>query len=120
MSDKARKPVQQEEQLAAPIANPSAAMMENGQRAFSRWLEGLLALSQEMTQFTQGRLQEDMAAWSTLMGCHDASEALDHQRRFAATASQQYADAIAKLSRMMVHLAQEGFAAVQRAPQPRS
>ena len=40
-------------------------LLEANGRAFARWFNGMNALSQEIAQFTQNRLQEDMAAWST-------------------------------------------------------
>jgi len=45
------------------------------------------ALSQEIAQFTQNRLQEDMAAWSTLASCNSPEDAFECQRRFAQQAT---------------------------------
>lgn len=97
-------------------ANPATALMAGGQRAFSQWFEAMVALSQEMAEFTQARMREDMTTWSALAACRDPGEALECQKRFAATASKQYADEFATLSRLMVNMAQTGFAAVDRRP----
>lgn len=85
-----------------------AALFDSNQHAFARWLAGMFALSQEITQFTQSRLQEDMAVWSTLATCSSPEQAVDCQRRFAAKMADQYSDEIAKLSRMMMSIAAEG------------
>src|SRR5215471_15391886 len=68
--------------------------------AFARWVEGMFALSREIAQFTQVRLQEDMAAWSTLATCRSPEQAMDCQHRFVAKMSDQYSAEIAKLSTM--------------------
>lgn len=97
-------------------AATSASLFEGNQQAFARWLHGMFALSQEITHFTQGRLQEDMAAWSALATCRSPEEAIDCQRRFAAKVTEQYADEIGKLSQMMVSIAAEGLTPPQQRP----
>jgi Phasin protein len=94
---------------ADPRAAIYATLFESNQHAFARWLSGMFALSQEITQFTQSRLQEDMAVWSTLATCSSPEQAVDCQRRFAAKMADQYSDEIAKLSRMMMSIAAEGL-----------
>jgi hypothetical protein len=97
-------------------AATSASLLEGNQHAFARWLQGMFALSQEITQFAQGRLQEDLAAWSALATCRSPEEAMDCQRRFAAKATEQYAEEIGKLSQMMVGMTAEGPAPPQQRP----
>jgi len=89
-------------------------LLEANQLAFARWLNGVNALSQEIAQFTQNRLQEDMAAWSTLASCNSPEDAFQCQQRFAQEATAGYAAEIAKLSQMMVSLAREGLESHQR------
>jgi phasin protein len=62
-------------------------LLEANQLAFARWLNGVNALSQEIAQFTQGRLQEDMAAWSTLASCSSPEAAFECQQRLAEKAT---------------------------------
>lgn len=123
MSDKTKTPQVQRIQAATPDGhgmewgtNPAAALMAGSQRAFTHWFEAMVALSQEMTEFTQTRMREDMTAWSALAACRDPGEALECQKRFAATASKQYADEFAALSRLLVNATQGGLAAVDRRP----
>jgi len=72
------------------------------------------ALSQEIAQFTQNRLQEDMAAWSTLASCNSPDDAFACQRRFAERATAGYAAEVTKLWQMMMSLANEGWESHQR------
>ena len=94
--------------ISSRAANNSF-LLEANQLAFARWLNGVNALSQEIAQFTQNRLQEDMAAWSTLASCISPETAFECQRRFAEKAIAGYADEVTKLSQMMVSLAREGL-----------
>ncbi len=89
-------------------------LLESNQRAFARWLNGVNALSQEIAQFTQSRLQEDMAAWSTLASCNGPEAAFECQRRFAENATAGYVAEVTKLSQMMMSLASDGLESRQR------
>jgi hypothetical protein len=74
-------------------------LVESNQRAFARWFQGMNALSQEIAQFTQSRLQEDMAAWSTLASCKSPADALECQQRFAEKATAGYVAEVANCRR---------------------
>jgi len=89
-------------------------LLEANQRAFAHWFHGMTVLSQEIAQFTQSRLQEDIAAWSMLASCTNPADVLDCQRRFAQKATAVYTEEVAKLSQMMMSLAQEGLESQQR------
>ena len=84
-------------------------LLETNQRAFARWFNGINGLSQEIAQFTQSRLQEDMAAWSALASCNNPQDAFECQRRFAEKATAGYLAEVTKLSAMMISLANEGL-----------
>jgi len=92
------------------------ALMEGNQQAFARWMRALIALYQEVAQFTQDRLQEDAAAWSALTACRSPDEAMECQRRFTAKAAEQYYDEIGKLSQLMMKTAGESFSSLQQRP----
>jgi len=109
MPDDPRSAAASSKPAADPRAPLYATLFESNQHAFARWLAGMFALSQEITQFTQSRLQEDMAVWSMLATCRSPEQAVDCQRRFAAKLADQYSDEIAKLSRMMMSIAAEGL-----------
>lgn len=81
------------------------ALMEGNQPAVARWMRAFVALAQEIPQFTQERLEEDVATWSALAACRTPGEALECQRRFAATATEQYYDQLTKLSQMTMRAA---------------
>src|SRR5262244_228103 len=90
-------------QLKEPEAqtkNFGAALIESNQEAVARWMETLLALTQEITSFTQHRLSEDIDIFFALAACRNPAQAIEHQQRFVAKASHEYTDEIAKLGRM--------------------
>lgn len=89
-------------------------LFATNQQAFARWLNGINGLSQEIAQFTQSRLQEDMAAWSALANCSNPQDAFECQRRFAEKATAGYLAEVTKLSAMMISLANEGLESRQR------
>ncbi len=97
----------------SPVPN-YAAFFGGGQQTFSRWMQGMFTLSQEITRFTQGRVQEDMAAWWALASCRTPEEAANCQQRFAAKAVEEYSEEITKLSQMMMTVATEGLSAARR------
>lgn len=93
-----------------------AALFTGGQQAFTGWTQGMFTLSQEIARFTQGRVQEDMAAWWELASCRSPEQAANCQQRFAAKAIEEYSEEITKLSQMMMKVATEGLSSVQQRP----
>lgn len=93
-----------------------AALLGGGPQAFTRWMQGMFTLSQEITRFTQGRVQEDLAAWWALASCRSPEEAASCQQRFAAKAIEEYSEELTKLSQLMVKVATEGLATAQQPP----
>jgi hypothetical protein len=80
-------------------------LLEANQRVLTRWFRGMAEISQEVVQFTQSRLQEEMAVWSSLAGCKKPEEVFQCQRQFAEKTASQYAEEIGKLSQMVMQLA---------------
>jgi hypothetical protein len=109
------KPAQSKEG-ALQVENWGVTLIEGNQKAVARWMETLLALTQEITSFTQHRLQEDMDTLFALAVCRKAAEALEHHQRFVAKASQEYTDEIAKLGRMVTSVGWEGISGVYQPP----
>jgi hypothetical protein len=90
--------------------------LEWNQLGFARWFHGITTLSDEVTQFIQRRLQDEMAGWSALASCRTPEEAFECQRRFAEKATAQYAEEVARLSQMMMRLATEGLGLFRHLP----
>jgi hypothetical protein len=97
-----------------------AAVLEANRVALDRWtkvgdsmLKGMFAVSQEMTQFSHSRLKEDARNCETLSQCHNPSEALSCQRRFAEAAAAEYLEEANKLTALMAKIASDGFASLQ-------
>jgi phasin family protein len=109
------------QQLPKAPANEWAAnyatLLESNQQAFAQWMQGTMALSQEITRFTQQRLGEDVSAWWSVATCRGPEEAVACQQRFAMQATEQYAEEMTRLSQMMVAAAAEGFALLRQRPQ---
>ncbi len=84
-------------------------LFEANQQAFARWINGITALSGEVTQFIQKRLQDDMAGWSALASCRTPEDAFECQRRLAEKATAHYAEEVTRLSQLMMRLATESL-----------
>jgi hypothetical protein len=83
-------------------------------------LQGALTISQEMAEFAQARLREDVEVCGKLAKCHDPNEAAECQREFVNKATAQYLEHANKLAALMTQLAGTGIASVQRAVTERS
>jgi hypothetical protein len=108
--------MQASKSLPESLAPGYAAFFSGGQHAFARWMQGLFTVSQEIARFTQGRMQEDMAAWWALASCRSPEEAATCQQRFAAKAIEEYSEEVTKLSQMMMKVATEGISSVPQPP----
>jgi phasin family protein len=101
-----RRPARERKpEISNPVANPYGALLEGNQQAFTRWLQGMFGVFQEISRFTQARMQEDMAAWSALTSCRTPEEAMECQRRFAAKAAEQFSEEMNRLSQLMMKMA---------------
>jgi phasin family protein len=101
-----RRPARERKaEISNPVANPYGALLEGNQQAFTRWFQGMFGVFQEISRFTQARMQEDMAAWSALTSCRTPEEAMECQRRFAAKAAEQFSEEMNRLSQLMMKMA---------------
>jgi phasin family protein len=109
------------QQMKAPAndwATNYTALLEGNQQAFAHWMQGTMALSQEITRFAQQRLREDVSTWWSVATSRGPEEAVARQQKFAMQATEQYAEEITKLSQMMVTTAEEGLSWLQQRPGP--
>lgn len=100
-------------------ASPSRSASTNGwdpglvlaanQHAFQRWVQGLSALSEEMTHFIGDRLREDTNAWTKLVQCTDLNQALACQRQYADKMTTAYLDEANRLSSLAFQIANDAF-----------
>ena len=100
------KPVErrQSRERKPEVGHPYGAILEGNQQAFNRWLQGMFGIFEEISRFTQTRIQEDMAAWTALTSCRTPEEAMECQRRFAAKAAEQFTDEMSRLSQLMMKM----------------
>jgi hypothetical protein len=101
-----------------------ASVLDENRRALEHWtkvsdtmVRGMLAISQEMTQFAHTRLKEDARNCEALIHCHSPSEVLGCQHRFAEAAAAEYLQEANKLTVLMTKIANDGFASLQH-PRP--
>lgn len=74
------------------LALASGTTMQALMRASDAMLRGVMALSQEMTDFTNARLRQTVERSETLLRCSDPAEAFGVQCDFAHKTTQQYLD----------------------------
>ena len=74
------------------LALASGSTMQALMRASDAMLKGVMALSQEMTEFTNARLRQNVERSETLLRCSDPAEAFGLQCEFAHKATQHYLD----------------------------
>jgi hypothetical protein len=85
----------------SPWPDASGRLLEDWARCNAAVLEGAVELAQEILTFTQGRVQADFEAWTSLTGCRNATDILEHQKAFAEKAAAQYLDEASKIQSQM-------------------
>ena len=87
----------------------NTALMLGNQQALARWMRVLVELTQEVAQFTQRRLHEDMAGWTALGACRKPEEFFECNRRLTAAAADQYSAEFRNLSELVTQAAGEAL-----------
>jgi len=94
----------------APFLEANRLAIDHWTKVSDAMVKGMFVVSQEITQFSQTRLKEDVKNCEALSRCHSPSEALDCQHRFAETATAQYLEEAHKLTGLMTSIASAGYA----------
>ena len=76
-------------------------------KANEAMLAGYVAMQQEIAEFSNGRLRQDMENQEALTQCGDLQEAFRLQAEFAQKAMQQYAQETAKLIELSARIGRE-------------
>jgi hypothetical protein len=97
------------------ITESNRLALDNWTKSSETILNGSLMFWQELAEFAQARLREDVEACGKLARCRGPNEAAECQREFVGKATAQYLDHANKLAVLMTKLAGEGFTSVQRA-----
>jgi hypothetical protein len=100
------------------LGPPLDAFFTFNQNALERWVQAMIEISQEIAQFTQARLEEDVAAWVRFAGCRSPDEALECQQHFLERASGQYLMESNRLSQMIAGLTSAGASPARHAGTP--
>ena len=106
-----------EAKFGMPIGWDPTSLVSANQKALECWSRAVSALTEEVGQFMQARLQEDMGIWGKLTSCKDASQVFECQRQFVQKAATDYLDQANKLSRITMDLAGNGLAPFQEQTQ---
>ena len=96
-----------------PLLEANRFAVDNWVQTSEAILKSALALSQQMAEFAQARLREDVGVCERLAKCRNPSEAAECQREFAKAATAQYIDHANKLSALMTELTSAAFASAQ-------
>lgn len=88
-------------------------LVDSNRQAFECWSRAVTALTQEIGQFVQARLQEDLNIWTKLTACKNVNDAFECQRQFLQKATTDYVDEANKLSRLTMTMASDGLAAMR-------
>jgi hypothetical protein len=99
--------------LTPTVLEANRLAVDNWVRASEAILRSALALTQQMAEFAQARLREDVGVCARLAKCQNPSEAAECQREFAKTATAQYLGHANKLATLMTELANAAFASAQ-------
>lgn len=92
-----------------------SSLFDANQQALKAWARAISTLTEEMGQFMQARLQEDLGIWGKLTTCKDVTQVFECQRQFVEKATADYVDEANKLSRLTMSMASEGLSASQSA-----
>ncbi len=82
-------------------APPPDSMVLFEKLAAEQWFHAMMEVSQEITKFTQTRLQEDATAGFAFLGCKTPSESLECQQRFIERAVEQYQTEMVRLAQIV-------------------
>jgi Phasin protein len=103
----------QERAKTNPTSGSAPDLLFNiNQHAFQCWARGISALTEQMGQFVQARLREDIGTWSKLTACRDAGQLLECQRQYMEQSATDYLDEVGKLSDLTLEIASDAFSAL--------
>jgi len=116
-AEPASKPVESAESAFGPefeaLVKSNGETMNTLVKANEAALRGLVALSQEILEFGNARLRENLDRTQSLSKCRDLEEALNVQSGFFQSATEQYLKESANLMKLMTDISQEYWAPVE-------
>ena len=86
-------------------------LLAANQHALEAWARAVSALTDEVSQFVQARLREDMSTWTKLAACKDPSQAFECNSQYFQKATTDYFGEAGKLSRLTMNVASDSFSA---------
>jgi len=92
-----------------PFMGTNQFALDDWMKSSVALLNGVLAISREMVDFTQARLREDVEVLGKFARCRGPQETAECQSEFIHTATSQYLDHASKLTGLMATLTSESF-----------
>jgi hypothetical protein len=89
-------------------ANLDAAM-----KATDAMMKGMAAFGQEIVEFANARLRQNIETSQSLMGCSDITQAFGLQCDFARNATQQYLEEASKLMTLAAEVTRETWEPIE-------
>ncbi|NOX94499.1 MAG: phasin family protein [Alphaproteobacteria bacterium] len=112
VSGDSRKPIEGKDS-PFPIFNPAEFSMVGNQnmelatRAARAYFNGATKLNQEMMEFVNARIKNDIETAKTIMASKTGEEALHTQAEFVESAIREYADEASKVLHLAANMAKE-------------
>ncbi|WP_162913187.1 phasin family protein [Rhodospirillaceae bacterium SYSU D60014] len=95
------------------LFQPNDATMDAMVKASDAMLKGVAALGQEMVDFANTRVKQNLETSQSLMGCNDLSQAFGLQCDFARTATQHYLQEANKLMNLTASMTRQSWAPLE-------
>ena len=87
--------------------------IETVMRTNEAMMRGMIALSQEVFEFGNTRIRENLEQAQSLSKCHDLEAALNVQSSFFQSATQEYLTESANLMKLMTEISQDCWAPME-------
>jgi hypothetical protein len=95
------------------LLESNGANLDAAMKATDAMMKGMAAFGQEMVDFTNERLRQNIETSQSLMGCNDMSQAFGLQCGFAQAATQQYLQEASKLMTLAAEVTRESWAPIE-------
>lgn len=95
------------------LFQPNGATVDAMVRSSDAMLKGMAALGQEMVDFANTRVKQNLETSQSLMGCKDMSQAFGLQCDFARTTTQHYLQEASKLMNLTASMTRQSWAPLE-------
>lgn len=93
---------------AAMVASASANFVQSMTKATQTYMEGMSALTKELSGFMITRLDHDAEYCQSIAGCEDWAQVVEAQQKWLSQASEEYLAETQKIAELGIRLAANG------------